>query len=316
VKALIWHGGSDLRLEEAADPVAAADEVVLEVELAGICGSDLHAYRGHPGPRKPPLVLGHEVVGRLDGDRYTVYPLLGCGVCARCLAGEDNLCPDWRLIGIHLPGVFAEQVLVPRRSLVSLPAGLDARHAVLSEPLACCVGALAPCELTPETRLVVLGCGPIGLLSIYAAARAGAHVSAVDPVAERRTIARRLGAEEAVSDAEELEPSSADVVIDAAGFAATWRSALTLVAHGGSIVVLGLGDAEAPFPMATLVRRSIVLRGQFAYSRADFAAAVELLSRGELDLDWLSETPLLDGAQAFADLTERPDRYQKVLLKP
>ncbi|HVM68522.1 MAG TPA: alcohol dehydrogenase catalytic domain-containing protein, partial [Gaiellaceae bacterium] len=140
MKALVWHGTRSLAYEDVDEPAAGPDEVVLEVSLAGICGSDLHGYRGHPGPRVPPLVLGHEVVGTVDGERYALYPLVGCGACARCEAGEDNLCASWRLVGMHRAGVFAERVAVPRRCLVPVPPGLDDRRAVLAEPLACCVG--------------------------------------------------------------------------------------------------------------------------------------------------------------------------------
>src|SRR4029079_9340255 len=109
------------REEDLREPDPVAGEFVFEVERAGICGSALHGYRGHPGPRVPPLVLGHEVVGRYEGEAYTVYPLVACGECDRCLAGEDNLCASWRLIGMHRPGVFAEQVVVPLGSLVPVP---------------------------------------------------------------------------------------------------------------------------------------------------------------------------------------------------
>jgi threonine dehydrogenase-like Zn-dependent dehydrogenase len=305
MKALVWKGDQTLDYEEVADPAAAGDEVVLDVELAGICGSDLHGYRGHPGPRVPPLVLGHEVIGSFEGRRYAVYPLIGCGDCDRCAAGEDNLCASWQLIGMHRAGVFAERVLVPRRSLVPLPDGLDPRLAVLAEPLACCVGALA--GETPE-RVVVLGAGPIGLLSVYVAARAGAQVRAVDPVEARLETARKLGA----TDFE----GPAELAVDAAGFEATWRAAIDAVGNGGQVVVVGLGAAEGSFPMATLVRRSIRLRGQFAYSRADFQQAVDILAEGELDLSWLTDAPLAEGAQAFANLVERPAEFSKVVLAP
>lgn len=288
--------------------------MVLDVELAGICGSDLHGYRGHPGPRIPPLVLGHEVVGQVDGQSYTVYPIVACGRCARCSGGEDNLCASWQLLGMHRAGVFAERVLVPRAALVPLPAGLDPLRAVLAEPLACCVAALAPYTLGEGSRLAVLGCGPIGLLAIHLAHRAGARVSAVDPVAARRGIARRLGAAEAVAAPGELEPAAAELALDAAGFETTWRGAIDAVQSGGSVVMLGLGSAEGSFPMAALVRRAITLRGQFACSRADFAAAVEILAEGDLELDWLSSAALEHGAQAFADLVERPAGYTKVVL--
>jgi threonine dehydrogenase-like Zn-dependent dehydrogenase len=305
MKALVWKGDQTLDYEDVADPEAAGDEVVLEVELAGICGSDLHGYRGHPGPRVPPLVLGHEVIGSFDGERYAVYPLIGCGDCDRCAAGEDNLCSSWQLIGMHRAGVFAERVLVPRRSLVPLPAGLDPRRAVLAVPLACCVGALA--GETPET-VAVFGAGPIGLLSVYVAARNGARVRAVDPVESRRETARALGATDF--------DGPADLAVDAAGFETTWRSSIDAVRNGGQVVVLGLGNGEGNFPMAVLVRRAIRLLGQFAYSRADFQKAVEILAEDDLDLSWLTDAALAEGAQAFANLVERPAEFSKVVLAP
>src|SRR5262245_890331 len=291
MKALVWYGERDVRYEDFPDPEPAADEVVFDVELAGICGSDLHGYRGHPGPRVPPLVLGHEVVGLLDGDAYAVYPLIGCGECAHCLAGEDNLCASWRLIGMHRPGVFAERVAVPRRSLVPLPDGIDHERAVLVEPLACCVGALAP--HADAQSVAVLGCGPLGLLTVYLAARSGATVTAIDPLSERRAIAERLGA---ATTADELQPGELDLVVDAAGFEPTWRAAVTGVRAGGTVVMLGLGNAEGTFPMAQLVRRAVVLRGQFAYTRDEFARALAILAEGDLALDWLSTARLSDGA--------------------
>jgi threonine dehydrogenase-like Zn-dependent dehydrogenase len=305
MKALVWKGDQTLDYEDVPDPEERLGEVVLDVELAGICGSDLHGYRGHPGPRVPPLVLGHEVVGKVDGQRYAVYPLIGCGECERCEAGEDNLCASWKLIGMHRAGVFAERVLVPRRSLVPLPDGLDPRRAVLAEPLACCVGALA--GESPET-IVVFGAGPIGLLSVYVAARQGTQVRAVDPVASRLDTARKLGATDF--------DGPADLAVDAAGFEATWSASIDAVRNGGRVVVLGLGNAEGTFPMATLVRRSIRLRGQFAYSRADFQRAVDILAEDELDLSWLTDSALAEGAQAFANLVERPAEFSKVVLAP
>lgn len=314
MKALVWHGDTELTIDELAEPVPAGDEVVLEVDLAGICGSDLHGYRGHPGPRVPPLVLGHEVVGRVEGGTYTVYPLVACGSCAHCLAGEDNLCAEWRLLGMHRPGVFAERVLVPRRCLVPVPVGVDPLRAVLAEPLACCIGALAPHGVGEGARLTVFGSGTLGLLATHYAARAGAHVTAVDPVPARLEIARGLGAAETVTSTADLVPGAASVALDAAGFEATWRGAVDAVENGGTVVMLGLGQAEATFPMALLVRRAIKLRGQFAYSRADFAQAVEMLAEGDLDLGWLSRAGLDDGARAFANLVNSPAEYTKVIL--
>jgi len=315
MKALVWYGDTDLRLEDVPAPAPASDEVSLNVELAGICGSDLHGYRGHPGPRVPPLVLGHEAVGTVEGVRYAIYPLIGCGNCAHCAAGRENLCASWQLVGMHRPGVFAEQISVPRTALVPID-DLDAERAVLTEPLACAVAALRPHELGPGSLVVVLGCGPIGLLAIALAADQGAEVLATDPLPERRAVAERLGASSIVDPAARL--GEADLVVDAAGFADTWRTALELVRSGGDIVVLGLGTAEGPFAMNLLVRRAIRMRGQFAYSRDEFEEALRLLEEGELlgDMDWLTTDALADGAQAFERLVSAPERYLKVLLKP
>jgi threonine dehydrogenase-like Zn-dependent dehydrogenase len=315
MKALVWHGDRRLELEQLPEPVPAEDEVVLDVEVAGICGSDLHGYRGHPGPRVPPLVLGHEVVGHSDGGTYTVYPLVACGTCERCLAGEDNLCASWRLLGMHRPGVFAERVAVPRRSLVPVPPGLEANRAVLAEPLACCVGALRSLALPAGARLLVLGCGPIGLLTVFLAARGGVEVVAVDPVAERRAHALRLGATRVAASADE-GAATFDAAVDAAGFELTWRAAIGAVRGGGTVAVVGLGQAEGSFPMAEVVRRGVTVRGQFAYTRADFGQAIAVLADGELDTDWIAEMRLDDGAQAFANLVDRPAAYSKVLLRP
>ena len=186
---------------------------------------------------------------------------------------------------------------------------------MLAEPLACCIGALAPYDVA-ESEVVVFGAGPIGLLTAYLAARDGAHVTVVDPLGERRENAYSLGAHAGVGSGEELEPGGADLVVDAAGFEATWRAGLASVRSGRDVVMRGLGQGEAPFPMAVLVRRAIRLRGQFAYSRADFARAVAILAEGDLRLDWLSDAPLSEGAEAFANLVDRPAEYAKVLLSP
>lgn len=316
MKALVWHGERELALEELPEPEPADGEVVLEVELAGICGSDLHGYRGHPGPRVPPLVLGHEVVGRAAGAGVALFPLVSCGACERCATGEDNLCESWRLVGMHRQGVFAERVAVPRRTLVPLPAGLAPERAVLAEPLACCVGALGPHAVGPGSRVLVLGAGPIGLLTTFLAARRGAEVVAVDPLPERRAHAALLGAARAVAGADAVPAGSVDLAVDAAGFETTWHAAIDAVRTGGQVVVVGLGQPEGTVPFATVVRRSVSLRGQFAYSRADFAAALDVLAAGDLPLDWLAEAPLAEGAQAFANLVDRPAEFSKVLLRP
>ncbi len=143
---------------------------------------------------------------------------------------------------------------------------------------------------------------------MFLAAREGATVRAYDPVGARLETAELLGANDF--------DGSVDLAVDAAGFEASWRAAIDSVENGGNVVMLGLGSTEGTFPMATVVRRAISLRGQFAYSRAEFARALEILADEDLDLSWLSDAALSDGARSFADLVNRPDEFCKVLLTP
>ena len=294
MRALVWHGGRNLAMEELPEPEPAHGEVVLDVGLAGICGSDLHPFKGHHGPRRPPLILGHEVVGTVAGlpGRWSVFPLAVCGTCQACRAGRENLCPSRQLLGLHRPGVFADRVAVPRDALLQVPDVLSDEGAALVEPLAVCVGAVAPAELGPDSRVLVIGCGPIGLLSVQLATQRGAQVTAVEPVEARREWAPRLGAARTLAAAAEAAGLEADLAIDAVGAEATWRAAIAGTRAGGEVVVVGLAQADGAMPVADLVRRSIRVRGQFAYTRAEFAEALALLAAGGPPAEWLEVMPV------------------------
>jgi threonine dehydrogenase-like Zn-dependent dehydrogenase len=317
MQAIVWYGGSDLRREVVPAPVATPDQAVVNVILAGVCGSDLHPIRGHHGPRRPPLILGHEVVGTLDGsdERYAVFPLATCGACAACRRGEENLCRDRGLLGLDRPGVFAEQVAVSRRALIPVPGGLDDRLAILVEPLATSVSALRIENLRAGDRILVIGCGPIGLLAIHAARRGGLHVVAVEPLASRRELAARLGAEDVHEDLAAVEGLGADAVIDAVGIGDTATGGIAAVRRGGSIAVLGLGAEEGSVPLAKMVRDGVRIRGHYAYTAHDFEAALELLASDPPAADWLTLIGLEDTAAGIRDLIQHPEATTKVVLR-
>jgi threonine dehydrogenase-like Zn-dependent dehydrogenase len=217
-------------------------------------------------------------------------------------------------VGIHRPGVFAERVCVPRRSVVALGEDIEASRAVLAEPLACCVGAIGVAE--PPKRTLILGCGPIGLLATALVARQGGEVVAVDPLPERQALALAAGASAVAASLSASYHGSFDVVLDAAGFELTWRTGIDSLRPGGELVVLGLGQADGAFPMATVVRRSIRVRGHFAYCRAEFEMAVRLLADRSFNFNWVDEVALSDGAVAFEKLAHRPSQFTKLLLRP
>ncbi len=318
MEALVWLGGDRLDVEDAPAPVPRDGEVLFRVTLAGICGSDLHAFRGHGGKRVPPLILGHEAVGTIDGDErlYVVFPLEGCGECAQCRRGQENLCADRQLLGLDRPGTFAAEVGVPRSALVAVPAGVSPEVAALTEPLATSLASLKGLDLSPATSVAVIGCGSIGLLAVYAAAATGARVVATDPLADRRDVALELGAERVVDSADDLEAASVDVVIDAVGIEGTWSAGLRAVSAGGTVVVVGLGQYSGAVEIGDLVRRGLALRGSYAYTREDFAEALALLARRPPATEWLERRPLSGGREAFASLADQSASAVKILLVP
>jgi threonine dehydrogenase-like Zn-dependent dehydrogenase len=317
MRAVVWHGGADLRLEEVEEPRAGDDHVVLDIALAGVCGSDLHAIRGHHGPRRPPLILGHELIGTVEGrdGRFAAFPLVTCGTCAACRRGEENLCERRVLLGLNRQGVFLERLAVGEHELVALPEGLDDEAACLIEPFATALAALRLEDVREGDHVLVIGCGPIGLLTTLGCAVRGASVRAVDPVPERRSWAERLGASSTAEDFATIAPGAADVAVDTVGAEATWSGAIAGVRSGGSVAVVGLGRSEGLVPVGDLVRRGVRLRGVYAYGRDDFLSALRLLDEHRPHLGWVSVVDLDEAPKAFHRLVTSPGQAIKVLIR-
>lgn len=303
MRALVWTAPYESSLETLTRIEPRPEQIELEVLAAGVCGSDLHGYRGHSPVRVPPLVLGHELVGRYQGTTYVVNPLIGCGECRLCHAGRPNLCPRRGLLGLDRPGGFAEYVNVSRANLTALPEGMEPWQGTLVESLATPVNALSTVELTPDSVVAVIGAGPIGLLAGYAARRAGAgFVSTHDVNATRSDFARRhsdvVGTSAAsVRDAilNASDGLGADLVVDAVGIAATRSDALALVGPGGEIAHIGLGAETGEVSLADVVRKGVTIRGVYAYTPEHFGAALRLLSENPPPLDWVSEVAFDEG---------------------
>jgi threonine dehydrogenase-like Zn-dependent dehydrogenase len=318
MEALVWLGGDKLSVSDLDPPEPSAGEALFHVSLAGICGSDLHAYRGAGGKRRPPLVLGHEAVGTVDGDDrlFVVFPLLGCQVCPACKAGHENLCPSRQLLGLDRPGTFAELVAVPASALVPVPAGVPAEVAALTEPLATALAVFSGFELGPGRRVAVIGCGSIGLLAVYAAVRAGCTVTAADPIARRRQAATEVGASGVADSAENWPAGAADFVVDAVGIEQTWAAALKAVRPGGTVDVVGLGQTSGVVEVGDIVRSGLTLRGTYAYTRGDFATALAMLTEQPPPTSWLERFPLKEGPAAFESLASLQAGAVKILLQP
>jgi threonine dehydrogenase-like Zn-dependent dehydrogenase len=339
MKAVVWLGPRHMEIQNQPDPTPRAGEVILRVEAAGICGSELSGYLGQNSLRVPPLVMGHEFAGTVAvvgegvsglqvGDRVTVNPLSGCGACELCRMGLANLCPRRQIIGIHRPGAFAELAAVPAASCTRLPDGLSQVAGALAEPLGCGVRAARVGGVSAGSRALVLGAGTIGLMCIAAVRKAGgAVILAADPNAGRLQTAARWGAEN-MCDTRTADPAEAsraltgglgvDVAIDAVGTDITRRVAVRAVRPGGTVVLVGLHEAESPFEANYIVRSEIRVAGSFAYTQADFDTAVAMLAAGDVApaASWLEERDLEECGDSFAELIDNPPAVSKIVLRP
>ena len=330
MKALFYTGTRQLDFRDAPSPEPAAGESLVRVSASGICGSDMHAWHGHDPRRVPPMILGHELAGRveggaLDGRRVAVNPLIGCGACRDCAAGRPNLCAKRDLLGLGRDGGYATLVRVPDANLVPIDDALDAVHASLMEPLAVIVHALALAEralLRPvaECRALVIGGGAIGVLAALALAQRGVvSLDVAETSAPRRETLARIGCGDVfdpASDGATPPDDRFELVVDAVGSGRTRAMAGRLVRRGGAIVHVGLQDGEAGLDTRRLTLAEIAFLGSYTYVPSDLHAALDLLTRGALGpLDWVERRPLADGAAAFEDI-DAGHAAPKIVLEP
>ncbi len=332
MRQLVYLGPRRMELQEAPEPEPGPGEVVFATEAAAICGSDLHGFREASSRRVPPLVMGHEAVGRivavgegvdpsLVGVRVVLRPLLACGTCEPCLERRPNLCRAGRLVGRDLTGAFAERFVVPERAAVPIPEHVPAELATLTEPLANAVHVTGR-SVREGDDVLVIGAGPIGALMARAAVDRGARrVLATDPVPARLELVRAQGATP-VSDADPAEAVLAategrgvDLVIDAAGFDATWALGPRVVRPGGRIEVVGLGSPTATVDAYAVIGKEITIAGSFAWTEEDFDRALVLVAAGAIDATgWFTTVPLAEGQRAFEELVDGTERFKVVLV--
>ena len=327
MKALVYEGPRIMQLREVPCPELQQDEVLIRVERAGICGSELSGYLGHNSLRKPPLIMGHEfsgvifevgerVSGLQAGDRVTANPLLTCGSCRYCRNGESQLCKERQLLGAHLPGAFAEFIAVPARNVYVLPDQLSFEEGALTEPFACAVHLCRLLALKPTDRLLIYGAGTIGLFAMQAAQAYGVReVVVVDLNEARLEIAAELGGI-AVTTTRELEaPDGFDAVIDAVGAEATRQQSIAAVRAGGQVIFTGLHEADSRLPINDMIRTEIVTKGAFAYSQEDFETALLWLRQGRVSLlPWSHTAALAEGGACFEKLIHEPGKVAKIIL--
>jgi len=298
VKAAILHGPRDLRVESSRAPEVRADEVLVRVGVAGLCGTDYRIWSGDR-PVAYPRVMGHEFVGRVEavgpgvtrvapGDRVAVEPNYSCGTCPLCLEGNRNICLARTAVGIDVDGCFAELVRVPSRCCWRAPAAVADEDLVLTEPLAVVVRAVGRGGVRSGETVAVVGAGTLGLLALQVLRARGARVLVVSRTHRRLELASELGAEAVHALADGPLDAAArrvsgregvDLVVETAGAAEAVGQALELVRPGGRVVLTGLPHEPAPLNVFSVVRREVTIAGSMIY-QDEFPAALELVASG------------------------------------
>jgi (R,R)-butanediol dehydrogenase/meso-butanediol dehydrogenase/diacetyl reductase len=329
--------------DEVADPAPAEGEVLLEVGLCGICGSDLHLYDSPMAGGG--IVMGHEfgatvleagkgVSGWEPGDRVVTTMPEPCGNCWFCRHAEPEMCYQNRRIemqrsGQTAPGAglgsggYGPVARAAATRLLRIPATLPEEQAACVEPAAVGYHAVKRSGLAFGDRVAIIGAGPIGLFTLQCAREAGARrVVIVEPTDHRASAARTLGADAVLSPGDtaavhDTLGGAPDTVFDAAGVPATLQGAVDLVRPGGNVMMVGVAFNNAPIKPSTWVTKRVTVRACFAYSRADYVATIDLLERGRIDVRPMVTS--IVGASELPETFERmlgPNSEIKVLVDP
>ncbi len=337
MKACVVHGRGDLRIDELPVPEPEPGQLLVAVEYGGICGSDLHYYHdGAAGDFRvvEPLVLGHEIVGRVAsvgasadsrraGVPVAVHPATPCGDCPECRAGRRNICRNARYLGSaarrpHVQGGFAEFIAVRCEQARFLPEGIDLARAALAEPLSVALHAVRRAGPVAGAGALVVGAGPIGCLVVAALHQGGAAwIAATDLADAPLEVARAVGATHAVRAdrvGSSSWPDAVDVAFEASGSVAGLRTCVESVRRGGTVVLLGLlPPGEVGLLGNLVVTRELELRGAFRFDE-EFDTSVQLLVDG-LDVEPVvtHRFPLSQAHRAF-DIASDRSVASKVLL--
>ena len=331
-RALVVRGPGDVRLEPRGTATAGPGEVIVEPDLVGLCGTDLEIIDGaiDPAYLRYPIALGHEWTGRVAGDsplagrRVVVEGIIGCGHCARCVAGQANLCETYDEIGFTRDGAAAAEIAVPRSLVHPLRADVAAEDAVLAEPAAVVYRALAKAGVTPGCRAAVIGDGTIALLAVMLLGLwSPAEIAVFGQRAEQAGLAAAAGATSftvtaAAGAGRAPVAGGFDLAVEAAGAVAAAETALGLVRRGGTVLLLGLPPHGQTVALAAddAVNNDLTILGSFGYTPAAWRAVVTLLNSGRLRAAGLitHRYPLADWSEAIATLRGTAGPRGKVLL--
>jgi L-iditol 2-dehydrogenase len=307
VKAALFDEIKHMSLIEKDIPVPAENDVLIRVIIAGICGSEIHAYNGTHPFRKPPSILGHEVVGEVvqvgknvmaiaPGDRVTIEPHFGCGECLYCSDQHYHLCKRKTVLGTtKWEGGFAEYVVAPQQTVYKVPRSFPPELTVLTEPLAVGIHAVKVADIKKGDKVAILGSGPIGLLVAVAALHAGAGVVCIsDAVPYNLEVGKELGATHTVNVRQSTlkeyvttEMGEVDTVFVTVGVKSVVSDALSIIKRKGKIISIALFEEEVPINLNQFMISEAQMLGSSMYTKEDFDQAIQVIASKDFPLEKL-----------------------------
>ena len=338
MKAVILDKPEAIRMAEKPIPKAGEGMSVIRVVAAGICGSDIGAYRGTNKLVTYPRVIGHEIVGEIVsvseydndkglrcGDLVVVDPYLYCGHCYPCSLGRTNCCENLKVLGVHVDGGMCEYFEHPTNMLIPVPAGLDPILAAIAEPITISLHGLHRGKLSAGEHVVIFGAGPIGIFAAFIAEFYKAIPIVVDPVEARLDFLKEHGVENIIN------PLSADtvaeirritngrmaeMVMEASGSNQAISQALEVVCNAGRVVYTGWPAHDTPLPTGVFTKKELDVRGART-SAGEFGEALAILSNNSIPVqDVISHIIPVDKVpEVIPDMASNPQKYLKVVVK-
>jgi 2-desacetyl-2-hydroxyethyl bacteriochlorophyllide A dehydrogenase len=339
MRAAVFYGVKDLRLETLDLTKLKPDEILIKVAVCGVCGTDLHIYEGAQGsaPVSPPVILGHEFSGEVVdfgkqvqqwkiGERVSVDPNIHCGICNFCRSGKIHLCENLRAVGVTQNGGFAEYAIVPENAAYLLPDNVSFEEGTMAEPLACCLHGIDLAGIKHGDNVVIIGGGTIGLMMIQLAKLAGAaNIIVSEPIQEKWHSLKIHGADFVIDPANgnmdeqvnEITRYGADVVVECVGLKETMIDAVSACKKGGTVMMFGLAspDCEIPLRPFEVFQKELTIKSSFVNPFTQ-SRALSLLSSGKIRVSELFaeiiELEKIKSAFEDAAFTLRG----KILIKP
>jgi L-iditol 2-dehydrogenase len=322
LKAVVYRGPGNLRVEDVPEPILAPNEVLVKFKAGSICGTDLHFYRGEWKDLSVGRIIGHDACGEVEetGERVAIIPSIFCGSCKYCLMGRPNLCEKGSFMGFERNGLFSELIAVPNKNLESIPDTVSFEEAAVLEPVALALHTFALLSPKIEEWVTVIGQGAVGLLMTQLAKVSGCRVIAIDPLDYRLKLSKKYKAEicinpqsqNVVEEVTSVTGGGSDIVIEAAGRKETVEQTPMLVRPAGKVALVGDFSGFVRFGVAG----EAVFFSVYGPNPLQYKLALNLISKGVVDVKGLitHKFPLKDFEKAIKTANDPSLKPVKVVI--